>query len=96
MDVYRPSQQTPVPNLFLAGSYTFQDYIDSMEGATKSALLCADKILAATEALQGFKAPISELELGAEEQNQLGSDLSDRTIATTSAALEIDNLSTVA
>jgi hypothetical protein len=30
-----------VPNLFLAGSYTFQDYIDSMEGATKSGLACA-------------------------------------------------------
>ena len=25
-----------MPNFFLAGSYTFQDYIDSMEGATKS------------------------------------------------------------
>ena len=32
MDPYRPNQQTPVPNFFLAGSYTQQDYIDSMEG----------------------------------------------------------------
>ena len=30
MDPYRPNQQTPVPNFFLAGSYTQQDYIDSM------------------------------------------------------------------
>ncbi len=36
MDVYRPDQVTPVPNFFLAGSYTKQDYIDSMEGATLS------------------------------------------------------------
>ena len=55
MDAFRPSQQTPVPNLFLAGSYTFQDYIDSMEGATKSALLCAEKILTATHDLQQYR-----------------------------------------
>ena len=30
MDPYRPDQSTPVPNFFLAGSYTKQDYIDSM------------------------------------------------------------------
>ena len=30
MDVYRPDQQTPVHRMFLAGSYTKQDYIDSM------------------------------------------------------------------
>jgi zeta-carotene desaturase len=36
MDVFRPTQATPIPNFFLAGSYTAQDYIDSMEGATLS------------------------------------------------------------
>jgi hypothetical protein len=36
MDPYRPDQATPVPNFFLSGSYTKQDYIDSMEGATLS------------------------------------------------------------
>ncbi|KAL6513369.1 hypothetical protein OROGR_020855 [Orobanche gracilis] len=35
-DPLRPDQKTPVGNLFLAGSYTKQDYIDSMEGATLS------------------------------------------------------------
>lgn len=45
MDVYRPKQKSPVENFYLAGSYTYQDYIDSMEGATKSGLLCADQIL---------------------------------------------------
>jgi zeta-carotene desaturase len=36
MDLYRPDQKTPVSNFFLSGSYTKQDYIDSMEGATLS------------------------------------------------------------
>lgn len=36
MDPYRPDQRTVVPNFYLAGSYTKQDYIDSMEGATLS------------------------------------------------------------
>ncbi len=30
MDPFRPDQQTPVKRMFLAGSYTKQDYIDSM------------------------------------------------------------------
>ncbi|EYU22998.1 hypothetical protein MIMGU_mgv1a003605mg [Erythranthe guttata] len=35
-DPFRPDQKTPVKNFFLAGSYTKQDFIDSMEGATLS------------------------------------------------------------
>lgn len=58
MDVNRPTQVTPVPNFFLAGSYTFQDYIDSMEGATKSGMLCADAILARTDMLQAYKGSV--------------------------------------
>ncbi len=46
MDVYRPAQKTPIPNFFLAGSYTQQDYIDSMEGATLSGKQAAQAILA--------------------------------------------------
>lgn len=45
MDIYRPHQKTPVANFFLAGSYTQQDYIDSMEGATISGMLAAKAIL---------------------------------------------------
>ncbi|NBD16023.1 MAG: 9,9'-di-cis-zeta-carotene desaturase [Cyanobacteria bacterium] len=45
MDVYRPDQKTPVDNFFLAGSYTQQDYIDSMEGATISGERAAQVIL---------------------------------------------------
>eukprot|EP01036_Dinobryon_divergens_P022356 gene22356-30604_t len=60
MDANRPNQASPIPNFFLAGSYTFQDYIDSMEGATKSGLLCAEKILARTDDLQKFRQIASE------------------------------------
>jgi zeta-carotene desaturase len=45
MDVFRPNQKTPIPNFFLAGSYTQQDYIDSMEGATLSGRQAAKVIL---------------------------------------------------
>jgi len=46
MDAYRPTQETPIPNFFLAGSYTMQDYIDSMEGATLSGKYAAQAVLA--------------------------------------------------
>ena len=39
-------------NFFLAGSYTKQDYIDSMEGATLSGRQCAAKICDAAPALE--------------------------------------------
>ncbi len=45
MDPYRPNQATPIPNFFLAGSYTQQDYIDSMEGATISGRKAAKTVL---------------------------------------------------
>jgi len=45
MEPFRPDQRTPVGNFFLAGSYTKQDYIDSMEGATMSGRLAAAAIL---------------------------------------------------
>ncbi|MBE9177710.1 9,9'-di-cis-zeta-carotene desaturase [Oculatella sp. LEGE 06141] len=45
MDLYRPAQKTPIANFFLAGSYTQQDYIDSMEGATISGEQAAKAIL---------------------------------------------------
>jgi len=45
MEPYRPQQRTPVANFYLAGSYTRQDYIDSMEGATMSGRLAAAAML---------------------------------------------------
>lgn len=47
-DPYRPAQKTPVANFYLAGSYTKQDYIDSMEGATISGMQAAQAILEPT------------------------------------------------
>ena len=54
MDVYRPAQRTPIPNFFLAGSYTQQDYIDSMEGATISGKQAASVILSQAESLKAI------------------------------------------
>lgn len=45
MEPFRPDQRTPISNFFLAGSYTRQDYIDSMEGATMSGRLAAAAIM---------------------------------------------------
>ncbi len=59
MDPYRPNQQTPVPNFFLAGSYTQQDYIDSMEGATISGKQAAKVILANVENILGSSSTVN-------------------------------------
>merc|ERR1712151_28177 len=55
-DKYRPTQATPIPNFFLAGSYTYQDYLDSMEGATRSGLMVADEIIARADGPNGLSA----------------------------------------
>ncbi|MGF1488120.1 MAG: 15-cis-phytoene desaturase [Prochloraceae cyanobacterium] len=41
---YRPDQKTPIANFYLAGSYTMQEYLGSMEGAVLSGKLAARKI----------------------------------------------------
>ncbi len=56
MDVYRPVQKTPIPNFFLAGSYTQQDYIDSMEGATISGKQAAAALLGNTETIKSIQS----------------------------------------
>jgi len=43
---YRPTQQTPIRNFFLAGSYTLQRYLGSMEGAVLSGKLAAQAVAA--------------------------------------------------
>merc|ERR1711985_181803 len=55
-DKFRPSQATPVGNFFLAGSYTYQDYIDSMEGATKSGLMVADEVIVRADRIKQMSA----------------------------------------
>jgi 15-cis-phytoene desaturase len=41
----RPTQETPIANFFLAGSYTMQRYLGSMEGAVLSGKLTAQAIV---------------------------------------------------
>ncbi|MEM9215889.1 MAG: 15-cis-phytoene desaturase [Cyanobacteria bacterium P01_F01_bin.150] len=41
---HRPSQETPIANFFLAGDYTMQRYLASMEGAVLSGKLTAQAI----------------------------------------------------
>jgi 15-cis-phytoene desaturase len=40
----RPSQKTPIANFYLAGSYTMQEFLGSMEGAVFSGKLAANAI----------------------------------------------------
>ena len=44
VDKYRPDQATPVPNLFLAGDFTQQEFLASIEGAIRSARRCVERI----------------------------------------------------
>lgn len=55
-DKFRPTQATPIPNFFMCGSYTYQDYLDSMEGATRSGLMVADEIIARADGPTGLAA----------------------------------------
>jgi len=64
-DKYRPGQATPIENFFLCGSYTYQDYIDSMEGATKSGLMVADEVIARADKLAAARPSSSAPELAA-------------------------------
>lgn len=51
IDHLRPAQATPIPNLFLAGGYTTQDFYDSMEGAVASGRLAATALMEAATRL---------------------------------------------
>ena len=66
-DKLRPRQATPVENFFLAGSYTYQDYLDSMEGATRSGLMVADEIVARADGPNGLKAKSAAAKAAKEE-----------------------------
>jgi zeta-carotene desaturase len=55
-DKFRPTQATPIPNFFMAGSFTYQDYLDSMEGATRSGLMVADEIISRCDGSNGLAA----------------------------------------
>ncbi|GMG99619.1 hypothetical protein Nepgr_001459 [Nepenthes gracilis] len=61
-DPFRPDQKTPVKNFFLAGSYTKQDYIDSMEGATLSGRQASAYICATGEELAMIRNELPALD----------------------------------
>lgn len=44
IDKYRPDQVSPVDNFYLAGDYTYQRYLASMEGAALSGKQVAEKL----------------------------------------------------
>ena len=46
LNTLRPAQQTPVPNLVLAGDWTQTDWPATMEGAVRSGYLAAEAVLA--------------------------------------------------
>jgi 15-cis-phytoene desaturase len=47
----RPDQASPIPNFFLAGCYTMQRYLASMEGAVLSGKLCAQAVAGSKQAV---------------------------------------------
>ncbi|GER34587.1 zeta-carotene desaturase, partial [Striga asiatica] len=62
-DPFRPDQKTPIQNFFLAGSYTKQDYIDSMEGATLSGRQASAYICSAGQELVTLRESLAATEL---------------------------------
>ena len=52
LDRYRPDQVTGVPNFFLCGDFTKQEYLASMEGAVLSGKRVANRIVQATGSMQ--------------------------------------------
>lgn len=63
VDKFRPDQATPVSNFFLAGDYTQQEFLASIEGAIRSAKRCVERIdsAAASGSLTPTGAPAHEL-----------------------------------
>jgi zeta-carotene desaturase len=59
-DSMRPTQRTPIPNLALAGDYTQQDYMASMEGAVRSGHRAARALLDRLAGETGNPGIISE------------------------------------
>ncbi|BAU66233.1 zeta-carotene desaturase / three-step phytoene desaturase [Stanieria sp. NIES-3757] len=58
---YRPTQQTPIANFYLAGSYTMQKYLGSMEGAVLSGKLAADAIASDNLTTQAIKPEVATI-----------------------------------
>jgi uncharacterized protein with NAD-binding domain and iron-sulfur cluster len=59
MDRFRPDQATGIPNFFVCGDYTKQEYLASMEGAVLSGKRVTNRILQSAAGL-----PRGEVALG--------------------------------
>jgi zeta-carotene desaturase len=57
VDRWRPAQQTPVSNLFLAGDWTQTGWPSTMEGAVRSGYLAAESLLSAAARPRSFLVP---------------------------------------
>lgn len=57
---YRPSQTSPIPHFTLAGDYTSQKFLGSMEGATLAGKLAAEVI--ANRAIGNPDKPVKEIQ----------------------------------
>merc|ERR1712151_393262 len=57
---FRPSQTTPIPNFTLAGDWTSQKFLGSMEGAVLGGKLAAEVV--ANRALGNPEKPIKEIQ----------------------------------
>ena len=54
---YRPSQQTPIPNLTMAGDWTSQKFLGSMEGAVLGGKLAAEVVARRAKGLEQAELP---------------------------------------
>ncbi len=56
---FRPDQASPIPNFFLAGDYTMQRYLASMEGAVLSGKQCAQAINRSRDSLEQRQSAVA-------------------------------------
>jgi 15-cis-phytoene desaturase len=55
---FRPSQTTPIPNFTLAGDFTEQKYLGSMEGAVLAGKLAADVVCSRAASINPWDGPM--------------------------------------
>merc|ERR1711990_1118601 len=59
---YRPSQKTPIPNFTLAGDWTSQKFLGSMEGAVLGGKLAADVVSSRAVGVDTFSNQNKEIQ----------------------------------
>lgn len=71
---YRPSQTSPIPNFTLAGDYTEQKYLGSMEGAVLAGKLAADVVMSRAANVDPWSGP----QLGVSQKKPIQQDIYDK------------------